>query len=67
LSQLSPHGLARRVIAIQLTNGLSIQEAVDISGLTVDQIKKARSNLQEIDLSLLKMNVGTSFSYYIRE
>jgi DNA-directed RNA polymerase specialized sigma24 family protein len=58
LSKMKPHGLARRIIVAQLTKGLSVKEAAEITGLTIDQIKKARIISKEFDLSLIKMEVS---------
>jgi hypothetical protein len=69
LSSLNTHGLARKAIAVKLTKGLPIREAAEITGLTVDQIKKARTMSTEFDFSLLKMEASIQilfikFEYY---
>jgi hypothetical protein len=61
---MKPHGLARRIIAAQLTKGLSVKEAAEITGLTIDQIKKARLISKEFDLSLLKMEVSNEILFF---
>jgi hypothetical protein len=63
LSKMKLHGLARRIIAAQLTKGLSVKEA-EITGLTIDQIKKARIISKEFDFSLFKMEVSKEILFF---
>jgi hypothetical protein len=69
LSLLNTHGLERKAIVVELTKGLSIREAAEITGLTIDQIKKARTMSTEFDFSLHKTEASIQilfikFEYY---